>query len=84
MNDISIIAQHLRKIRNSVREIQIRFDRHKEDFDPDSSAVIQSAISQALICIDENGSKIRKKTNKLTLQRDGLIKKYRVGNDERV
>lgn len=74
-NNISITARHLGKIRNRVREIQIRFDRHKEKLDAHAVSVIQSSINETLKVIEENGAKIRLRANKLTRQRNELIKK---------
>jgi hypothetical protein len=76
MNDtISITARHLGKIRNRVREIQIRFDRYKEKLDAHAASVIQSSINETLKTIEENGAKIRLRANKLTRQRNKLVEK---------
>lgn len=74
-DNISIICHHVRKIRNPVREVQRRFDRHKEKLDAHAASVIQSSINDALYVIEERGAKIRKRANKLTRQRNELVKK---------
>ena len=74
-DQISIVAHHINKIKNTVKEIQLRLNRNKDKLDTHSVSVIQAAFKDSFDVIEERGSKIRRRVNKITNQRNKLISK---------
>ncbi len=73
--NISNTVRSMRVIKNSITEIQTRFNRYEAQLDPDAAKAIRSAINDALKITRDHASKIQYKTNRLTKQRDNLVEK---------
>jgi ppGpp synthetase/RelA/SpoT-type nucleotidyltranferase len=74
--NISNTVRSMRVIKNSITEIQTRFNRYESQLDPDAAKAIRSAINHALKITRDHASKIQYKTNRLTKQRDSLVEKF--------